>query len=244
MFAPSPNVGRKNGRAFTVLELLAAVGILLVLAALLIPVGKRILEGAEGTRCAGNLRQLGASFHTAAGENNGLVKFQSYTKKANSTKRFNNYLIEGGYLDKNNKLAFCPSLSVVNGVRASGDGDYVYGGIIIADPGDPYSRFIDDIDTDGNDMVGKSRAIRLNTIERPAEYWLLTDSWSIPNNHQLYYINKDAAATQRMHLRHNSKANMLFADGHVSAVDLSQTAKFPINPLKNAFDLKRQPVSE
>ncbi|MBE2204966.1 MAG: hypothetical protein IAE94_11580 [Chthoniobacterales bacterium] len=235
MFAPSPNVGRKNEPAFTVLELLAAVGILLVLAALLVPVGKAVLAGANGTRCAGNLRQLGAVFQAAAGENNGLIKFQSYTVPL-STKRFNNYLIEGGYLDANNKIAFCPSLSVVNGVRALGNGGYVYGGIIIADPTDPHSAPFDG--------MPNSRAIRLNTIERPAEYWLLTDSWSIPNNHQIYFINKDAAAPQRMHLRHNGKANMLFADGHVSAVDLSQTAKFPINPLKNAFDLKRQPVSE
>lgn len=231
----SSGATRNSQRAFTLLELLAALGVLLVIAALLFPAMKAVVVRGRTTKCINNLRQIGAAFYAAAAEQNGLINFQSHDIP-NSTKRWNNYLIEGGYLEKQNQIAFCPTLAVVNGVRASGDGGYIYGGIGSAEADDPYSGPV------AGFTAAKSRAIRLNTIDRPANYWLLVDTWSTSNNHQLYILLK-SRPDLKMHLRHGGKANMLFADGHVAAVDLENTKDFLINPLTSAFDEKRQPVA-
>lgn len=219
--------------AFTLVEMLSVIGIIVILALLLPPLFQTLWEGANVTKCAGNLRQIGALFHAEAADQNGIIKMQWY-KGPNSTKRWNNYLIEGGYLSKTDKIAFCPSVAQSGGVVASSDGGFVYGTVGFADPADPYSFNFDD--------APNSRAIRLPAIEHPSEYWLLTDTWSTPNKHQIYIILNNA--TGLMHLRHRGRANMLFADGHVAVMSLEDTKNFAINPLNKAFDQNKQMISQ
>lgn len=217
-------------KAFTLLELLVVCGVLLVLMGLLFPALQAMKAEGNSSRCIANLKQIGALLHAESADNNGIVKFQSYTTPG-TTKRWNNYLIEGGYLEANSKVPFCPSVAVSNGIMASGMGGYVYGGVIFAEATDPHSAFVDGIST--------SRAIRLSSIDRPSQYWLLTDSWSLQLNHQTYYIDKSSGSSSRIHLRHQGRANTLFADGHVHGVDLNETKNYSIHPLSNAFEKGR-----
>lgn len=57
--------------AFTLIELLAVVSIVGILAALLIPVGSSFLQRASGVTCANNMRQVASALMAYRGEHNG-----------------------------------------------------------------------------------------------------------------------------------------------------------------------------
>ena len=53
---------RLSSVAFTLVELLVVIAILLILGALIFPVFQKAQDSANLTKCASNLRQLGAAF--------------------------------------------------------------------------------------------------------------------------------------------------------------------------------------
>lgn len=55
----------------TLLELIAVMVIVLIFIALLAPLGKRVLDAANASKCAANLKTLGQALHTYIAENNG-----------------------------------------------------------------------------------------------------------------------------------------------------------------------------
>lgn len=69
---PSPRLCRERLRAFTLVELLAVIAIIGVLAGLLIPVVGKVRQNARASVCLGNLRQIGAAFQLYAADNRGL----------------------------------------------------------------------------------------------------------------------------------------------------------------------------
>ncbi len=58
---------------FTLVELLAVIAIIGVLAAIVLPVAGRMRESANQAKCVSNLRTLSAALLLAAGENNGIL---------------------------------------------------------------------------------------------------------------------------------------------------------------------------
>lgn len=63
---------RDRERAFTLIEILAVVGILAVLLVLSLGTGLgKLRKNAAASKCTANLRQIGAAFYMYAGENNG-----------------------------------------------------------------------------------------------------------------------------------------------------------------------------
>jgi prepilin-type N-terminal cleavage/methylation domain-containing protein/prepilin-type processing-associated H-X9-DG protein len=70
---PSSFVLRHSPSAFTLLELLVVMAIIGVLAAILVPVGRRMVENGRSTQCLGNLRQLGMGLSAYLAENNNTM---------------------------------------------------------------------------------------------------------------------------------------------------------------------------
>lgn len=60
-------------RAFTLIELICVISIIALLASLLFPVIGRIMDSADSTKCANNLRQVGASVNLYAAEHNNTL---------------------------------------------------------------------------------------------------------------------------------------------------------------------------
>lgn len=63
-------------RAFSLMELLMAIGIISVLSVLLFPIGKKMLQKADSTKCLSNMRQIGTGFHAYLAENNMIIPTQ------------------------------------------------------------------------------------------------------------------------------------------------------------------------
>lgn len=59
--------------AFTLIELLVVIAIIAVLAALLLPVLGKVQDGANSTKCASNLRQIGVAINAYTADNDGLL---------------------------------------------------------------------------------------------------------------------------------------------------------------------------
>src|SRR5690606_5518786 len=64
---------KTSRRAFSLLEILAAVAIIGTLAAVLVPAVSRIREDATRATCMSNLRQLGLGLRSYAQDNKGLL---------------------------------------------------------------------------------------------------------------------------------------------------------------------------
>ncbi len=64
--------GKSEERGFTLIEVLVSIGIIVILAALLIPAVAGAREKADAATCSQNLRQIGAAVLTFAGENQGV----------------------------------------------------------------------------------------------------------------------------------------------------------------------------
>jgi len=63
----------QSKQGFTLIELMVVLGIMLLLVALLVPVGRNAIESGRQAACRSNLRQIGTAFFLFATENNGWL---------------------------------------------------------------------------------------------------------------------------------------------------------------------------
>jgi prepilin-type N-terminal cleavage/methylation domain-containing protein len=115
-------------KAFTLVELLTVIAIILLLVALLMPTLSRVRETAKATKCMSNMRQISMATFLYAAENNGMAPFDhslvesrnemfttrshnpsdsSYRSYYPTGKWFAEYL-PGGARGSMNPAAYCP----------------------------------------------------------------------------------------------------------------------------------------
>jgi len=68
---------RRASRGFSLIELLASIGIIGLLSAALFPAFSNMLEKGRGAKCESNLKQIGAGAHAFAADNDGYLPSQS-----------------------------------------------------------------------------------------------------------------------------------------------------------------------
>jgi prepilin-type N-terminal cleavage/methylation domain-containing protein/prepilin-type processing-associated H-X9-DG protein len=127
-FSPRPS-------AFTLIELLVVIAIFAVLAALLLPVLGKVQEGANATKCASNLQQIGALINAYTADNDGTLPgplsiSQYPVLTGGATDNFSLFKSLGKYLGFSDQVALgtprpsaniflCPSyVRVIKGVVA------------------------------------------------------------------------------------------------------------------------------
>lgn len=102
---PSDLLRSRSPSAFSLVELLVTVGIVLLLASLTISVTSAARENARRARCIGNLRQIATAFITYLNENNNIMPQRFYP--AYPPLGYDDLLLP--YLDGQQKVFLCPS---------------------------------------------------------------------------------------------------------------------------------------
>lgn len=223
-----------SDRAFTLIELLAVIAIIGVLAAILIPLVGSIRESAHQTECTSNLRQIMATLHLYAADHDGNLPIatratdptiQPITKSPNSrwSRDLEEYLPQSRRANASNhvwdnEIFVCPSAETPTGKSGRGEIKMAYNGSEamygISGEGLATSRFI---------------ARNIQTIADPGNTPLVYDAPLLPTfNVQSNYfarwqqvvsdMEKAPEEMKYLSFRHKGHMNVLMADGAVKSV--------------------------
>ncbi len=212
---PHPH-GRGTGKgAFTLIELLSVIAIIGILAAILIPVLSSVRDSARASKCIGNLRSLGVAINALIDEHNGDI--QIWRRGNNSEGRmWANIMDYGGYLGSR-EILYCPSRHPYSWDEpGSWPWNWrTYGFNMI--PGNA--------GIESGDNIFRLNA---NAIRDPSRHFIFADSFKIAasgpsvgdGQSQRFRIPSWAPGPNLggVHVRHGGRANLVFLDGHVSAL--------------------------
>jgi len=210
----------KSARAFTLVEVLIVLGVVILLAALLLPVFMRVRNGARSTACMSNLHQIGLALQLYS-ENNG-GRYPAYEgEPTNCT-----WVDATIPFTKTSEVFVCPSGP--NGIYEPGCGigrdmngttNFLNGGYAL-------------------DVPELTTSISTLRVRVPSQFVLVVDASSSPS--QLIAVGATAPAKLSpddmrdlsITFRHNDRTNALFADDHsksLSADDASDSALWKLS---------------
>lgn len=215
---------RKKTEGFTLTELLTVIGIVGILALIVFAVVGRLRENANAAKCVANLRQLGVLFNQNLAEMNYKIPYYAIDGSIDYT--WLNYLDKSTLSEPPSaKVAVCPSV-LPKGYRDI----YSIYGIDIAGGGGTNTRSI--FPTPTGEGVMSANVVTFNPLlmANLSRRVLLADSmvrsksaWNA--NSQVGFVPISCSPSDAeglVHFRHTGgKANFLFFDGHVEAMNFA-----------------------
>ena len=212
---------RRSKQAFTLIEILVALVILAILAALLVPIMARSREVPRERNCRGNLRYIGLACLQYAEDHGDAMPFVENGKP---------WMTELGKYVKSPDIFRCPDDEAADHVPSGAV--YSSYGVNAAGWGEPLgSPFAGPL----SETRGRLRVIRLAEINHPATTFLAGDSLG-PNNFAGYYRTAKRSEIGLIHpdtsgdkfgiwtARHSDSISLLWCDGHVQTTSLGLLA--------------------
>ena len=204
--------------SFTLIELLVVVAIIAVLVALLLPALQSAREAAKTALCASHLRQMGMGLIMYTDEHNGFLP-AIYDYNDNCT-WLEALVVKSNYLSKTSNCFLCPSAEPYNfegAIRWQGQGKWVYRqcyGMPIYFYASIKPEFMSGTPNSSWPYYSWDNLAILHKMDRPADTFLLADSYELDYQRQIYYIANNNHLIFA-DLRHNFTANTLMGDGSV-----------------------------
>ncbi|HWL54155.1 MAG TPA: prepilin-type N-terminal cleavage/methylation domain-containing protein [Chthoniobacteraceae bacterium] len=193
---------------FSLVELLVAVALLCLLAFFGVPALQSFRARMHGAECVNRLRQTGTILHAFLGENQSrltLLVAGGNDYKARQKLWYNQLAGHAGLSEGDSQAVFACPLN-----HATVTARYCYGFRRAGKPG------VGTVNPDGGTYY------TLNTLQvaRPAGYFIAADS-AMTERLQTWRIHPTqfAADGGAVYLGHRGRANVLFLDGHVEALD-------------------------
>lgn len=232
---------QKGTRAFTLIELLITIGIVIALACLILPATARMKESANNAKCLGNIRILGQGISSYSGENYGKYPTFGQDLSGPNNPPYWAEKIEP-YVGRHSKAYICPSEKSrwatpdENEKQPAGftyPGAW-YAGISYGANPTVVSWTISPYGTYSPTMPGM--------VSRPSRTVLLADAWddrgvgvgiSFVTGHLGEFSRANPLNLDRTFIkyRHSGKASVLFVDGHVEQLTEKQLMPDKSKPL-------------
>lgn len=201
-------------KAFTLVELLATVVVLGVLASLLLPTLMRSRDSANAAQCLTNLRHIGSAISFYSQENNGAYPF-GYIKSSGT--RWTKIIFD--YSGPSSRFLFCPQEKVKPPADSTAT-NYAVNPHVMSEK-----------------KTDSSVAQTVVSVKRPSQVVLVTDgsvaaggisSWGFYNQTgwdkaspalaETPVPNEESEDARRISWRHHDCTQAVFADGHAEAL--------------------------
>jgi len=204
----------RDAKNFTIIELLVVISIIAALASVLLPALSKAKLAVYRIQCQNNLRQLGNCVVYYIGDNQGYFPSGDPAGVTNEGVyvygQLAQYIPDARDVDGAPRIYYLASypnwvattrlfLCAMSGTK-NPYGNYGWNPYVAAAP----------------HTAGCGKYPTITSIDRPSEIILIADA----NNNSLLYwdfTDKGSGLPLEIKLRHQNKANLLFADGHVAS---------------------------
>lgn len=204
-----------GGHAFALIELLVAVSVIGLLAALLLPAVSRADLLAKQTACASNMRQIGLAMSAYAADNNLTLPETSHTAAVGQTWIY----VLSPYLGDLDKVRICPADPKGPERLSAGGTSYVLNSYLFVPEMDPFGEVVG---APTNDLK------RLNALCKTVMAFVCSDLAGVgPANDHTHSslwsswnavtqdISPDRFTLSKCPDHSTGSSNYLYADGHV-----------------------------
>ena len=183
---------------------------------MLLPALGKARERARAANCMSNLKQVGIAQLLYADDNQGqiLLYMNGTTPKARWTQYWADWLYDFDYMPDGSKFFQCPSLPCeIYDATHTGCMTGTYGVYICSNSNDAFVPFSLSI------LCGRDTrnpvTLAIHKMQTPSSVIAAADSVVANVKRQSYKI--DPGCQEEVHMRHNGRANIAFADGHVAS---------------------------
>ena len=211
-----------SGKRFTLIELLVVIAIIAILASILMPALSQSRARAKDSGCRNNLKQMGISFHEYTYNFDGFCVMSGDSIAKIDKTGLGPWYAYNGYMLSKMAPQYSMKETEYNNARS---------GVFVCPTGDEYHDMMPNqkkvkfysnrsyiiSETSGGALTGSYRPIKIMYYRNPSQViWLLDANMARVSIqlHTLKYTDP-GNAENRVHYRHNDRANMLLADGHV-----------------------------
>ncbi len=232
-----------ESKGFTLIELLVIIAIIAILASVLFPVFAQAREKARQTSCQSNLRQIGLAVFQYADDNDDMIpppySLNVNTQTGTDMRWFTSYSFATGHYDftggflqpyiKSNNIRICPDAAQMPdaAIESTYGVNYIYLCQYTVSAGVPTWQ-----------------CARFGQIDVPSETLLMADAaFYNPTDNTLHLLQPNPAwppsetTGPTIQGRHQGRADVLWADGHVKSMLTSPRSGVPNSVQDAAYNL-------